>query len=48
MINNYKSLKDVLYNNLNLKPLIPTSDSMAMNLYPDYKKYYNKKYLSEI
>jgi hypothetical protein len=48
MINYYKSLKQILYQDLNIKPIIPTSDDMAIKLYPEYKIFYNKKYLSEI
>lgn len=48
MIKYYKSLYRILYQDLNIKPIIPTSDTMALNLYPEYKNFYNKMYLSKI
>jgi hypothetical protein len=48
MIKYYRSLYQILYQDLNIKPIIPTSDNMAINLYPEYQKFYDKKYLSEI
>lgn len=48
MIKYYKSYYSILYENLNIKPIIPTSDEMAIKLYPEYKKFYNKIYLSKI
>jgi len=48
MIKYYKSLYQILYQDLNIKPIIPTSDQMAIELYPEYKNFYNKKYLSQI
>ena len=48
MIKYYKSYYRILYQDLNIKPIIPTSDEMAIELYPDYKNFYNKMYLSKI
>ena len=48
MIKIYKSLYSILYTDLNIKPIIPTSDEMAIKLYPQYEKFYNKMYLSKI
>lgn len=48
MIKYYKSLYQILYQDLNIKPIIPTSDHMAIKLYPEYKNFYNKKYLCQI
>jgi hypothetical protein len=48
MIKYYKSFYRILYQDLNIKPIIPTSDEMAIELNTDYKKFYNKMYLSKI
>ena len=41
MINFNKSLKYILYDFLKLPLKIPTSDDMAIKLYPEYEKYYD-------
>jgi hypothetical protein len=48
MIKEYKSFDKILYQDLKLKKIIPTTDTMAIKLNPKYKKFYNKKYLCEI
>jgi hypothetical protein len=48
MINFNKSLKYILYDFLKLPLKIPTSDDMAIKLYPEYEKYYNKVFLCKI
>lgn len=48
MIKLYKSLYQLLYTNENIPKIIPTDDTMAVKLYPEYEKFYNKLFWCEL